>query len=136
MKKSQARVFEEVILFLFGVIIFITFLAFYSSYHSYFISVSEEAQLNQLKDQLASNILKLALKPGNSSIVLKIPKKIGESPYKIQLTNDNITISNRISKSSNLYKISDLLGGTFQGEIWSAQGKVTIIKTENNINLI
>ncbi|MBL7206345.1 MAG: hypothetical protein ISS36_01960 [Candidatus Aenigmarchaeota archaeon] len=135
-RKAQARVFEEVILFLFGVMIFITFLAFYNSYQLYFLSVGEENQIIEIKNLVVSNIVKLATKPGDSSIIMKIPPKIGDIPYTIELSDTGILLRGSKMNTSNLYNIKELTGGTLGGSVWSTQGKVTIIKKENNINLV
>ena len=67
-RKAQAPVIELVMLFGIGVVIFLGFLVFFSSYDSYFISVGKQTQLNAVMDGVAQDIATLAVKPGNGTV--------------------------------------------------------------------
>jgi len=136
--KSQSIIFEQVLLFVMGVTIFIMYFAVFNIYQGYFTSVGVNDQLSQIKGLISSSILKLTSKEGTTaSITLKIPKRIGNEVYRIELSNNGINITSMItgiSKHSNLYNLNESVNLT--GEVLSIAGKVMIYKKGNEIRLI
>jgi len=135
--KSQAMMFEQVLLFIMGVTIFIMYFAVFNIYQNYFMSVNVNDQLSQIKSYVSSNILKLASSEAASSINLKIPKRIANEVYRIELSENGINVTSLVTgiyKHSNLYNLNESM--TLRGSVMSLSGKVIIYKTGNEIRLI
>ena len=137
--KSQSIMFEQVLLFVMGVTIFIMYFAVFNIYQDYFASVSINDQLSQIKGWISSNILKLASREDSttSSITLKIPKRIGNEVYRIELSGNGINVTSMvtgISKHSSFYNLNESMNLT--GNVISLAGKVVIYKKGNEIRLI
>lgn len=136
--KGQVMVFEQVLLFVIGVMIFIICLSVFDIYRDHFNSVSVEDGLKQLEAVVSSNIIKLAEKPygTNSTITLEIPSTIGGSQYSIELNGSSLSITTAagLKRTTDLYNLggSCKLGG---GRILSTRGRFIIYKKENNIIL-
>jgi len=134
--KAQTLVFENVLLFGIGVAIFVLCYAVFTSYQLYFSGVGNIDQMNRIKNIITSNVLFLEeKKTANSSIIIKIPKKIGGQIYKIKLSNDGINVSTSDSYVfSSLYILDNSL--YISGKTTSIKGKVTIYKRGNKIIII
>jgi hypothetical protein len=134
--KAVSMIIEYSLLFLFGIIIFISSVNVFGNYDAYFSSVSVNDHLNEISEYMSSNIIKLAETGSGeeSSIILKIPKKIGNENYMIELSSGglNITsINTRVSKSSSLYNLNSTY--ILSGKAVSTAGSVIIYKTGNQI---
>ena len=72
--KGQSPIFEQVMLFLIGVAIFIACLSVFSIYEVYFTDIMMEDQLNEVEGFIISNILRLSKKDarGSNSISLLV----------------------------------------------------------------
>ena len=137
--KAQGAIFEQVMLFVMVVTIFIMYFAVFNIYEGYFMSVGTNDQMTQMKNYISSGILRVASREDavESSITLKIPKKIGNRAYIIKLSNKGLNItcpSMGISKHSELYNINESMG--LSGDVMSLGGKVIIYKKGNEIRLI
>jgi hypothetical protein len=134
--KAQTLVFENVLIFGIGVAIFILSYAAFTAYQLHFSGVGNNDQMNRVKDILVSNILMLGEKEAvNSSVTLKIPKKIGADVYKVELSNGGINISlSNVYVFSPIYNLNKSL--TLSGKAVSIKGKVTIYKKGNKIIII
>lgn len=134
--KGQSPVFEQVMLFVLGVAIFVICFSMFRIYENYFTDATVRDQLDAAKDYISSNILKLSKRGGeiNSSIMLKIPTRASNQPYRITLSDRGINVTSLSSKmysDSYLYNLSDsfeLGGGTI-----SSYGKCIIYKNGNRI---
>lgn len=134
--KAQTLVFENVLIFGISVAIFVLCYAVFASYQLYFSGVGNIDQMNRIKNIITSNVLFLEeKKTANSSIIIKIPKKIGGQIYKIKLSNDGINVSTSDSYVfSSLYILDNSL--YISGKTTSIKGKVTIYKRGNKIIII
>ena len=70
----------------------------------------------------------------DSSVILKIPKKIGNENYMIELSSDGLnltSINTKVSKHSSLYSLNETF--SLSGKVASGAGSVIIYKTGNQI---
>ncbi len=137
-QKGQTVVFEQVLLFTIGVAIFIASFALFTTYHSHYITLMRWDQLKSLKEYMVSNIIELSEKGEfESSIILKIPKTIGNEFYRITLSREGLNVS--FFRAGAGYDFSHLYGlnnsYTFEGSVTSEKGKVIIYKKGNSIKL-
>jgi len=137
-KKGQTLVFEQVLLFTIGVAVFIASFALFSMYQSHYLSVMRWDQLKGVKEYMASNIIELSEKGEfESSVTLKIPRRIGNDFYRIRLSDNGLNISFLTGDAD--YDFSSLYGlnnsYTFEGSVTSDRGKVIIYKKGNSIKL-
>jgi hypothetical protein len=135
--KAASTIIEYSLLFLFGIVILISSVAAFNNYQVYFTSVGTSDQLGAVTEYVGSNIVRMAQMGGQeeSSVVVKIPKRIGGSEsYVMELYNGGL---NATSASMNITKHSDLyrLGSSFvmKGRVVSGRGEVMIYKTGNQI---
>lgn len=132
--KGQSLIFEQVLLFAIGIVIFISSFAVFRVYEAHFLSVTVNDQINEIKDWMVSNILELSKKDINSSVILRIPKRVDSQPYEIRLSNSGINVTALItfaSTSSNLYGLNESM--EFEGRASSDSGKIIIYKKGDKI---
>lgn len=134
--KAVSALIEYVLLFMFGVVILISSVSVFGSYESYFNYMSVNDQLIEISEYLGSNIIKLAEMGSmeDSSIVLKIPKKIGNENYKIELSSQGLNLTSLttgISRHSSLYNLNETF--SLSGNVVSGAGSLIIFKTGNQI---
>ncbi len=135
--KAQSLIFEQVMLFAVGIILFIICLAIFTIYQNHYRSVGLDDKLDELKEWIASNIIKVAENGENVNITisLKIPRTIENEAYIIRLDSNGLNITTRKkSKFSSLYNLNKSfeLGGK---RIISTEGGFIIYKKENKIIL-
>ena len=133
--KAASLVFEQAILFAFGVVIFISCLAAFNNYQSYFNSVGVIDQLTEVSEFIGSNVIKLSERSEEeSSIKVQLPKKIAGESYVVELTQNGLNVT---MPSTNSYKSSGLFGlnQTFSlsGRVVSDHGNMIIIRSGNQI---
>jgi CTP-dependent riboflavin kinase len=135
--KAVSMIFEYALLFMFGIIIFISSVGVFSSYETYFNSVSVDDQLTIVREYMSSSIIKLAEMSSreDSSMVVTIPKKIGgDEGYMIELSAQGLNVtsaSTHVSKHSDLFNLSRTMD--LSGRVVSGAGSVKIYKTGNQI---
>jgi hypothetical protein len=137
--KAQSLIFEQVLLFAVGVFIFVVCFAIFTSYQDYFLSVSVNDQLEEVRNLIVFNILKLSEKGDEveSSITLPISKNVGSEGYKVELSGNGLNVTSiisGISKFSNLYGLNESF--ELNGRAMSTSGRIIIYKTEKRIRLI
>ncbi|NIO22609.1 MAG: hypothetical protein GTN38_01095 [Candidatus Aenigmarchaeota archaeon] len=138
-KKGQTIVFEQVLLFTISVAIFIASFALFSMYQSSYISTMKWDQLKAVKEYIVSNIIELSEKEEfESSVILEIPKRIGNDYYRLTLSPNGLNITFFTGNIKD-YDFSSLYGlntsYTFEGSVTSDKGKVIIYKKGNSIKL-
>jgi hypothetical protein len=134
--KGQILAFEQVLLFSFGVTILILSFALFIMYQNYYISETAQDQLMQVKEYVLSHVIKLCEKEDlESFIALSIPKMIGNSMYRIRLTDIGLNLTlepeGGINEFSKLYGFNETF--TFSGMVISDRGKIVIYKKGNSI---
>lgn len=137
-KKAQVPIFEQVLLFLLGVTIFVVCFAVFSIYQNHFIYIGISDQLDEVKTLVISNIVKLANRENEteSEITMEIPRHVGNEPYRIELSQNGlniITLVTNISRSSSVYNLNYSIN--LNGIVSSMSGKVVIYKKGNEITI-
>ena len=134
--KGQTLVFEQVLLFRLGVVILIASFSLFMMYQTYYISETTQDQLTQVKEYTLSHIIKLCEKNEiESTVVLSIPKIIGNGFYRISLSNVGLNLTlepeGTLSEFSTLYGFNETF--SFGGMVVSDRGKIVIYKKGNSI---
>lgn len=134
-RKSQAIIFENVLIFTISIAIFIVLFAVFTIYQSYFTYVTVDDQLTQMTSYLASHVLMLAEKgETNTTSTILVPKTIGGEPYEIELKEDgNIEVSTLNTQATRRAYLYNLPFEFVQKKVPSARGKITLKKTGNQI---
>lgn len=138
--KGVSSIFERVLLFVMGVVIFIACFAIFINYQVYFEKSGIEDQLDMVGNTVGSAVLKLAAR-GNateSSLTVEIPPRIGNSTYFVKLTNLGIEVtmtSGGRTRSFQLYGLNESfsLGGE---RTLSSMGKLVVYKKGNRIIIV
>jgi hypothetical protein len=138
-KKGQTMVFEQVMLFAIGVMIFIICFASFSAYQGYFVETGNEDQLNQVLNYIGYAIVKNSegWNGTESYISIKIPKTIGGEMYSIRLYDNGLNITMLPSMKtafSGLYGLNRTTG-MVDSEAMSASGVIVLYKNGNKIIL-
>jgi hypothetical protein len=134
MAKGQTLIFEQVLIFAISIAIFAAAFMLFSNYQSHYLSVTSEDHMKNMKNFVVNNIIKLSEGGDiNSTIVSKIPTKVGDNYYEIILTNDNVTVM--LDDGRFDYFNLGTLNATFRfsGKVRSTGGTVVIYKTGNSI---
>ena len=134
--KGQTLAFEQVLLFSIGVVVLISSFALFMMYQRFYITETGQDQLTQVKEFVLSNIVKLCEKTDfQSSVVLSVPKRIGNRIYRISLSDSGLNLTlepeGEINDYSTLYGLNETF--TFSGMVISERGKVLIYKKGNSI---
>jgi hypothetical protein len=137
--KGQILVFEQVLLFSISIVVFITSFALFMMYQNYYLSETTQDQLTQVKEYIISSIIKLCDKNDfNSSVILSIPKTIGNSFYRISLSPAGLNVTLWPERETGDFSTLYGLNTTFTFEpsmVVSDMGKIVIYKKGNSIIL-
>lgn len=137
-RKGQTLIFEQVMLFSVSVAIFVICFSVFSVYENYFVSVTSNNQLDEVKEWVSASILKVAEKDSATSILtLNVPRKVGDAVYELSLSEDGLVAKNLLTnteRSSSLYDLGKEF--SFSGETTSINGKVTIKKEDKQIIIV
>ena len=138
--KAQTLVFERVLLFFIGVIIFVVCFAVFTNYQDYFLGIGTDDQLEDVGNYISYNILRLAEKGAGEEAEIKvsIPPMIGNEQYTVILTNAGLEIITAKTEKNIFLKLYGL-NETFEfgGErVISSRGEFLIYKKQNRIILI
>jgi hypothetical protein len=137
MLKAQSLIFEQVLLFMISVAIFIVCFALFQIYESYFTSIALNDQVKAVRDLISSQVLQLIKYEGvDVSTSLRIPKRIGGELYYMSFTGSGLHISTQqsgIAATSDFFRLGDTY--SFYGNSTSAKGEIIIYKSGNNIIL-
>ncbi len=108
--KAQSMVFERVMLFSIGVIIFVISFAVFASYDDFFVSSSMENQLSTLGNHISYSILRVAEKEDNAEAKLHvdIPPRIGNEPYYIVLAGNGLNITTAVTHETRFFNVYGL----------------------------
>ncbi len=92
--KGVVLVFEQVMLFTIGLIVFMACFVVFSSYQLYFTNTVSQNQYDQVGEMVASQIIMLSENQAvNSSVMVKVPESIGNQRYYIRLSQAGINIT-------------------------------------------
>ncbi len=137
MRKAQTLIFEQVLIFMISVAIFIVCFGLFQLYQSYFTDVSANDQVKAVRDLISAQVLQLSkFEHLNVSAELKIPKKISGEGYDMLFTGSRLNVTIRetgITATSDLYQLGKRY--TFSGNSTSSKGEIIIYKRGYNIIL-
>ena len=133
--KAVSLIVEYVILFMFGIMIFISCVSVFSNYEKHFRSISMDDQLSEVRQYVESGIIKLAEKEKeDSSVALSIPKKAGNEYYRIELSSQGLNVTSldtKVTKHSSVCNLAQNI--ELKGRVISSAGSMIIYKTGNQI---
>lgn len=134
---GQTLVFEQVMIFSIGVVILIMSISLFTMYQNYYTSTSTMDQLTEVKEYVLSSIIMISEKKTNSTVILTIPKTIGNNFYKLSLSPAglNVTLESGVPMGdfSPLYGLNATF--VFSGMAVSDLGRVVLYKNGNEIFL-
>lgn len=137
-KKGQTLIFEQVLLFGISVAIFLICFGVFNVYQNFFLSVGNTNQLDEVKEWITANILKVASKEDATSfLIVPIPRYVGDAVYQIELKNEGLEVKNLLTnaiKSSSLYTLNETFA--LSGKTTSIKGKITIKKEGKQIIVV
>ncbi len=135
--KGQSVVFENVLIFVAGVTIFVLFYSVFTAYQANYTAIGIDSQLSEIRDYISTHILLMAGKEDiNSSVTLKIPRTVATELYEIEVYRGGLNLTSSVTgvrKHSGLYNLSVTL---VPKRVPSSAGKVTIYKKGDRINII
>lgn len=134
--KGQSMVFEQVMLFFMGVVIFSITLAFFMAYQGHVASQGTRDQLKEIAGHLTWSIINLAQRDylENTTLAIAIPGTAGQEAYEMELSGDGLLVRANASGTavfSNLCMLNRTM--TLRGRGSSADDTVIIYKKGNEI---
>ena len=136
-RKGQTMIFEQVILFGISVAIFLILFSVFNIYQVVYTGIGNTNHLDEAREWISGNVLKVAEKSGNSTVTIPISRYIGDAVYEIRLEQTGLNLKNLITnevKYSSLYGIN--LTYDLSGLTTSIKGKLTIKKEGSNIIIV
>jgi hypothetical protein len=119
-KRGVSVIFEQVLLFIIGIMIFMICFATFRSYELYFTESITVNQMREVSEWVTSNIIMLSERGDsvNTTMRVRVPDFVGSEPYEIRLTQEGITLTSfesgkNIFKSLNAINQSLSLSGGF-----------------------
>jgi len=139
--KAATQVFERVMLFGVGVVIFIACYSIFIGYQAHFIEVSLEDQLDEVGVHITTNIMKAIRKENRTEarISIKIPQRVGNEPYYIRLSREGLNITTAVTGQNrffNLYGIKESFSLGGETIISTEVSELLIYKKGNRIILL
>ena len=93
-KKGVSLVFEQVMLFVVGVTIFLTCFSLFKSYEVYHTGNIMQDQMNEVSDMVGSTIFSISWNQDyNSTLKRSVPERVGNEYYSIRLTQSGINLT-------------------------------------------
>ncbi len=130
--KGQEMVFELVLIFSISLVIITILYSIFSSYGDYYNSSGLGDSLGKIRHLIAQNIIQLAEKEADGSMIVKIPDRVINEIYIVELSPAGLNVSaKRVSRFSNLYGLHERF--MLSGKVPSVNGRLTIYKTGNQI---
>ena len=134
---GQSLIFEQVLLFAIGIAVFLALFSVFTIYQIYFSNISLNNQMDEIKNIIVSDIMKLTYK-GNATATttIEVPRDISNEGYIINLTSRGLSLKSMVSdteKFSPLYGLNETY--EMSGSVMSLMGRVIIYKIEDKIIL-
>ena len=93
-RKGATLAFEQVMLFMIGISIFLASMFIFKSYEAYYTETISRDQMMDVTDLVASNIITFSFRTGtNGSTWVSVPSEIGGEAYYIELRQDGLNVS-------------------------------------------
>jgi hypothetical protein len=118
-RKGASLVFEQVIVFMIGVFIFLSCFSIFNSYEAYFSQTIIQEQLEGVSEMVVSSVVGLsASSEMNATIRISVPQFVGNEAYRINLTQSGLEITTAITGKEVFVPLSRInkslsLGGAF-----------------------
>ena len=134
--KGVSLVFEQVLLFMIGVIIFSACFFTFSLYQQQFTGTISQDQLNEVRDSISSVVLDFSSRqqPVNSTMKMELPYRIGDAVYIAELNSSGLFVYTlgpvRIESFSPLYGINHSI--SLSGRFSSVHARELIMYKNGN----
>ena len=130
--KGQEMVFELVLIFSISLVLITVLYSIFNSYQNYYSSSGAGNSLGKVKSLVELNVIQMAEKEANGSVIVKIPDRVLNEVYIVELSAGGLNVSSKgVSRATNLYGLQDSFA--FSGRVPSVNGRLTIYKTGNQI---
>ena len=137
--RAQTLVFEQVLLFLISVAIFIVCFGYFQVYQNHYTYLSAYDQLRGVSSTIEGHVIQLTkFHPLDGSVQVQIPQRVGGELYFMEFSGTDLNVStsdNRYYVVSNVYELASLGKYSFSGKTASSSGKIIIYKRGTNIIL-
>lgn len=108
-KKGASLVFEQVMLFMIGVTIFIVSMSIFRSYEIYYTNAITHEQLDEVSGMITSNLLTFSHDPGvNSTMRMSVPHMVGNEHYIIRLNQSGLNLTTMGSGRQSFSPLSSI----------------------------
>lgn len=128
-------IFEQVLLFMISVAIFIVCFALFQIYEDYYSYIAVNDQVKAVRDIISAQAIQLIKYEGlNVTTSLRIPRRIGDEYYNIRFNGTGLNVSlslSNVAATSDFFRLGDRFN--FYGNSTSAKGEIIIYKRGNNI---
>lgn len=113
MRKGASLIFEQVLLFMIGITIFLVCFTTFKAYETYFAYSIAGDQLAEVSDWITSKIVSLSGSDGvNSTLRVRVPAMLGNEPYEIELTQEGLNLTGIVT-GRNLFSPMERVNGSF-----------------------
>lgn len=128
-------IFEQVLLFMISVAIFIVCFALFQIYEDYYNFIAVNDQVKAVRDIVSAQAIQLIKYEGlNVTTSIRVPKRIGGEFYHISFNGTGLNVSmqhSNVAAISDFFRLGDRF--SFTGNSTSAKGEIIIYKRGNNI---
>lgn len=134
-KKGVSVIFEQVLLFIIGIIIFMICFATFRSYELYFTESITINQMREVSEWVSSNIITLSERGDlvNTTMRVRVPDFVGSEPYEIRLDQEGITLTSFESGKSIFKSLSSINQSlTLMGGFSTLHGNEFLIYKQGN----
>ena len=133
--KGQSVIFEQVLLFMISVAIFIVCFALFQIYEDYYDYVSMNDQIKAVRDIISAQAIQMIkYKDLNVTSSLRIPRRIGGEFYYISFNGTGLNVSmatSNVAANTDFFRLGYRY--RFLGNSTSSKGEIVIYKRGNNI---
>ncbi len=118
-RKGVSVIFEQVMLFLIGITIFLACFSIFRTYEDTFRYTIVMDQIEQVNEMVVSNIIGLSRRADtNTTLRVSVPVTIGEESYVINLTQEGLNLTTSVTGRSFFSPMAGInrsiaLGGAF-----------------------
>ena len=118
-RKGVSLIFEQVMLFVVGVVIFIISLSIFNTYERYYTETIVVNQIENIQQDIVSNLLTFYYNDEiNSTLRMSVPEMVGSEHYDIRINQSGLSLTTKVSRKSSfapLSRINDtfILSGGF-----------------------
>ena len=108
-RKGASLIFEHVMLFMIGVVIFIACFSIFRSYELYFTDSIMREQLEDVNEMIVSNLITFSQRPDvNATIRMSVPEIVGNEYYTIRLRQEGLNLTTLVTGTRSFSPLSAL----------------------------